>query len=65
MEYKIISGDSPGELTKVVMEFIKEGWKPSGSHQVVIRREQNRYSGSQHMDTLNQIEYTQTIIRND
>ncbi len=64
MEYKIISGDSPGELTKVVMEFIKEGWKPSGSHQVVIRREQKRFSGPQHMDTLYQIEYTQTIIRN-
>jgi hypothetical protein len=64
MEYKILSGDSPGELSQVVKEFIKEGWVPSGSHQVVIRRVQNRYSGSQHMDTLNQIEYTQTIIRN-
>jgi len=64
MEYKILSGDSPGELSKVVTEFIKEGWVPSGSHQVVIRREQKRFSGQQHMDTLYQIEYTQTIIRN-
>ena len=42
---------------------MKEGWTPVGSHQVVIRREQNRFSGQQHMDTLNQLEYTQTLIK--
>lgn len=63
MEYKVVSGDSPGELSKVVKEFIQEGWKPSGSHQVVVRREQNRYSGTQHMDTLYQLEYSQTLTR--
>lgn len=63
MEYKILSGDSPNELTRLVNEHIKEGWTISGSHQVVIRREQNRYSGTQHMDTLNQLEYTQTIVK--
>jgi len=64
MEYKILVGESPNELTRLVNDHIKEGWVISGSHQVVIRREQNRYSGQQHMDTLNQLEYTQTIIRN-
>lgn len=63
MEYKIIYADSPNELTQKVNEKLKEGWTIVGSHQVVIRREQNRYSGSQHMDTLNQLEYTQTIIK--
>jgi hypothetical protein len=64
MDYKILVGESPNELTRLVNDHIKEGWVISGSHQVVIRREQNRYSGQQHMDTLNQLEYTQTIIRN-
>ena len=63
MEYKIVSGDSPNELTTKVNELLKDGWKLSGSHQVTTRREQNRYSGSQHMDTLYQIEYTQTLIK--
>jgi hypothetical protein len=63
MEYRIIEGGSPNEITKRVNELIQDGWKPVGGHQVVVRRVQNRYSGQQHMDTLNQLEYTQTLIR--
>ena len=63
MEYKILVGESPNELTRLVNEKLNDGWTILGSHQVVIRREQNRYSGSQHMDTLNQLEYTQTIMK--
>ena len=63
MEYKIVYGDSPSDINTKVNEMIKEGWEPIGSHQVVVRREQNRYSGSQHMDTLNQLEYTQTMCK--
>jgi hypothetical protein len=62
IRYQIVSGDSPHELTNKVNKLTEEGWKPSGSHQVVITREQNRYSGSQHMDTLYKPEYTQTMI---
>ena len=63
MEYKIVSGGSPTDLTFKVNERIKDGWELVGSHQVVIHREQNRYSGMQHMDTLNQLEYSQTMYR--
>jgi hypothetical protein len=63
MEYKIVSGGSPSELTTKVNERIKDGWEIVGSHQVVIHREQNRYSGQQHMDTLNQLEYSQTMCK--
>jgi hypothetical protein len=63
MEYKIVSGGSPSELTTKVNERIKDGWEIVGSHQVVIHREQNRYSGMQHMDTLNQLEYSQTMCK--
>jgi len=63
MEYKIVSGGSPNELTTKVNEKINDGWEIVGSHHVVIHREQNRYSGQQHMDTLNQLEYSQTMCR--
>jgi hypothetical protein len=62
-EYKIIESGSPNSLTREVNELIKEGWTPVGSHQVVIRREQNRFRGQQHVDTLNDIEYSQTMIK--
>lgn len=63
MEYKIVSAGSPNELTTKVNERLNDGWEIVGSHQVVIHREQNRYSGMQHMDTLNQLEYSQTMIK--
>jgi hypothetical protein len=63
MEYKIVSGGSPSELTTKVNEKLNDGWELVGSHQVVIHREQNRYSGQQHMDTLNQLEYSQTMCK--
>ena len=63
MEYKVIESSSPNELTKRVNELIQEGWVPIGSHQVVIRRQIKRYSGTQHKDTLNEIEYTQTLTK--
>jgi hypothetical protein len=62
-EYKIIESGSPNSLTREVNELIKEGWTPVGSHQVVIRKEQNRFRGTQHVDTLNDIEYSQTMIK--
>jgi hypothetical protein len=63
MEYKIVNGGSPNELTTKVNEKINDGWEIVGSHQVVIHREQNRFSGQQHMDTLNQLEYSQTMCK--
>jgi hypothetical protein len=63
MEYKIVSGGSPTDLTFKVNERLNDGWELVGSHHVVIHREQNRYSGQQHMDTLNQLEYSQTMCR--
>ncbi len=65
MEYKVVYGESPSELTRLVSENLNNGWELSGSHQVVIRRQQNRYSGQQWMDTVNQLEYSQTLIKNN
>ena len=63
MEYKIISMSSPQSLTTKVNELISEGWEPIGSHQVVIILDQNRYRGTQHIDTTHETEYSQTMIK--
>jgi len=63
MDYKILTSGSPDQLTTRVNEYIKEGWKPIGGHSVVETHRQNRYSGSQHMDTLIKVEYSQTITK--
>lgn len=65
MEYKILSSRSPEELTRKVNELIKENWTPNGGHSVVEIHRQNRFSGSQHMDTRIEVEYSQTMIKND
>lgn len=63
MEYIILIGRSAEDLTKKVSEKINEGWKPIGSHHVVIMHEQNRFRGTQHMDTINDLQYSQTMVK--
>jgi hypothetical protein len=63
MSYDIIYSSSPEGLVKKVNEKINEGWKPVGQHQVVEYHHQNRYSGTQLMDTIIKLEYSQTIIK--
>lgn len=63
MEYKVVTSSSPEGLTRQVNELILSGWKPVGSHTVVDTHRQNRYSGSQHMDTRIETEYSQTMIK--
>jgi hypothetical protein len=63
MEYKVVTSSSPEGLTRNVNELILSGWKPVGSHTVVDTHRQNRYSGSQHMDTRIETEYSQTMIK--
>jgi hypothetical protein len=63
MEYKILYGGSPNELNEKVSTHLQDGWKLSGSHQVVVIHSQNRYRGDQHIDTKNELEYSQTIIK--
>lgn len=63
MEYKVIVSHSAHDLTQKVNEMIQEGWEPIGSHQVQIRHVQNRFRGNEHVDSLNDLEYTQTLIK--
>jgi hypothetical protein len=66
MEYKIITASSAGELTKKVNELMNQNtkhtmWSPDGSHQVVETHRQNRYRGSDPIDTIITREYSQTM----
>ena len=63
MQYEILTSGSPKSLTEKVNECIKKGWKPIGSHIVTTLRDFNRFSGTQHMDTRHDIEYSQTMIK--
>ncbi len=63
MEYKIVYGSSPESLVNKVNEELKLGWKPIGGHQVSEQHRQNRFSGSQHMDTIIKQEYSQSLIK--
>ena len=65
MEYKVIYGSSPSELTSSVNKYLQEGWEISGSHQVQVIHSQNRYRGDQHLDTKHELEYSQTIVRHE
>ena len=57
MKIKVIYSSSPEGLNNKIEEMIAEGWEPIGSHSVVVTHSQNRYSGSQHMDTIHKTEY--------
>jgi len=63
MDYKVITSHSPDQLTNRVNDYIKEGWKPVGGHSVVETHRQNRFRGTEMVDTIIQSEYSQTIIK--
>jgi hypothetical protein len=65
MQYQVIVADNAYELTKEVKELINKGWKIKGSHQVALRRTQNKFSGEQFMASHNQLEYSQTMIKGE
>lgn len=63
MNYKVIVTSSGHELTKKVNEYLNDGWRTDGSHHVVVKNSQNRFSGNQHKDTVNELEYSQTMYK--
>ncbi len=58
---KIITASSPDGLNSKVQDMIAEGWEPLGSHSAVNTHSQNRYAGTQHMDTRHETEYSITM----
>ena len=62
MKIKIITASSTHSLNKQISDMITEGWEPVGSHSVTTIHSQNRFSGTQHMDTLHESEYAMTMV---
>jgi hypothetical protein len=65
MKYVILRASDSSRLAEKVNQHIEEGFQPVGSHQVVTTRELNRFRGNQHADTINEVEYTQTMVMGD
>ena len=63
LNYRVVTSTNPQELTTKVQELINDGWQPIGGHSVVESRHINRFSGSQHKDTIINTEYSQTIVK--
>jgi 5'(3')-deoxyribonucleotidase len=61
--YKIVTASNPQELVDKITLFMEEGWDLIGSHHVVVVHQQNRFRGDQHMDTIHELEYSQSIIK--
>ena len=65
MEYKVLSSSSPQGLTEKVNGHVAEWYTPTGGVIVNIIQSQNRFMGSQHVDTINKLEYVQSVIKNE
>lgn len=63
MECKLIRSGSVEGLNEKIKTHIEDGWKPVGSHQVVVSHVQNRFSGLQHKDSISSLEYSITMIK--
>lgn len=61
METIIISSSSTHGLNEKIKQYSNEGYVVVGSHSVVETHHQNRFRGSQHMDTLIEHEYSITL----
>jgi len=64
MKQIILTSFNASRLSEKVNEHIKEGFIPIGSHQVVTKYSQNKFSGTQHMATQHELEYSQTMVLN-
>jgi hypothetical protein len=60
LKYVILKSHSATKLTATVNEYIANGWKPQGSHQVVTKNVFVERAKTHHRY---EVEYTQTVTR--
>jgi hypothetical protein len=63
METRIIGSKSLQGLNEKIEKYYNEGYEVVGSHQVVEVHHQNRFRGTQHVDTIVEHEYSITLVR--
>ena len=64
-EKKVITANSASELNFLINQYSEEGWVAIGSHKVVEIHRQNRFRGSELVDTIIKSEYSITIQKDD
>ena len=62
-DFKVLVSHSVSGLNQQIKEHLFEGWRTVGGHQVVKKHEQLRFSGLQHKDTIIEVEYSQSMIK--
>jgi len=60
LKYVVLTAKTNYKLSETVSEYIENGWKVQGSHQVVICEVLRT---PQHMPIVHRLEYSQTLIR--
>jgi hypothetical protein len=65
MEYKVIRSNHVEGLNDKIKEMIGLGWTPVGSHQVVVTHIQNRFSGLQLKDSVHEVEYSISMLKEE
>lgn len=60
LKYVVLVNSSASKLTQTVNEYIENGWKAVGSHQVVTKHISVERQGTQHRY---ENQYSQTLIR--
>ena len=63
MEFKVVRSGSVEGFNEKIGSLIELGWKPIGSHQVVVTHIQNRFSGLQHKDSVHSLEYSISMMK--
>jgi len=63
MKTLIIGSKSLQGLNEKIEKYHNEGYGIVGSHQVVEVHHQNRFRGTQHVDTIVEREYSITLVR--
>lgn len=59
--YTVVTGKTANDLCEGVDQMINEGFEAVGSHKVVVKHVQNRFSGTQLKDSVHTLEYSQTM----
>lgn len=60
---KVIAAHSISSLNQKIQEAETQGWSVIGSHQAVVSNTINRFAGMQHRDSINEIEYSVTLVK--
>jgi hypothetical protein len=65
METLIIGSKTIQGLNEKIKSYTKEGYRVVGTHWVVETHQQNRYRGSDHIDTIIEHEYSVTMVKHE